>query len=683
MVRKNIKKIYCLILVLTLYISNSISSKFPNIPDNFGGANILKVPSLSEVFNENFIQFTDEYILNMSDYEQIRDVETFDLLNNGRDEVIVSSTIWNTTGDTDHKGLLLIFDNKHHNIVLLDSLIISNASNNLEIFEINLYDIDDDGTREIIMTGGIVNTGWAFFKVYNFTMGYLQLEWENMWFSSYSGSLNVVNNDMIFADFDNDGTNEVCTLTTIAYDWENHQNLVRFWTVDNKTLNLENIFSWNTNVIELSWVNDDNFLFADLDSDNIIEILIFGAHNTGATSGDYARLFSLTYNGVSLNGEAAITWEYSGVGTGDHGLQLGDFDNDGVQEVLAKFQWRQYPGDMIKQAHFNIVNYSGSVFNEEFGNAYWFPSSGDQIPGHWFAKNLDEDPKIEFVSTDYYSNNNTAFLRIWNYSNNVLLNSETKQISTDCTNQPPYLGFLSNNSRMAICYHKQDSSGFKLAITIYGYSLQISVNSPIHNEFFGTNTPNFDISVYTKYLSTTWYTLNNGQTNITFSGLTGTINQTEWDKKGNGTVVIRFYANDSWGLVEFTEVNIYKDIVLPEINIIEPIPNQICRSQAPAFNIDIIEPNLQEKWYFLNGGQNFTFIGSNGTIDKDTWNDIPEGEILITFFAQDKAGNIGAESVIVTKRLPSEQVIIGFNVFLLIGAISVVSAILIKKRIHK
>jgi len=683
MVKGKIKKTYLLVLFLMLYLSTSISFKFPKIPDNFGDTNILSEPSLSEVFSENFIQFTDEYILNMSDYEQIRDVETFDLLNNGRDEIIVSSTIWNITGDTDHKGLLQIFDTGHHNIVLLDSLLVSNASNNAEFFEINLYDLDDDGTTEIIMTGGIVNTGWAFFKVYNFTFGYLQLEWENKWFSSYSGSLNVVNNDMIFADFDNDGTSEVCTLTTIKYDYEDNQNLIRFWTVGSKSLILENTFSWNTGTIELSWTNDDNFLYADLDADNVIEILIFGAHNTGAPSGDYARLYSLTYNGVSLNGEASITWEYSGVGTGDHGLQWGDFDNDGVKEVLAKFQWRQYPGDFINRAHYNMVNYSGSLFNEEFGDTYWFPGSDDQFPGHWFAKNLDGDPKIEFVSTDYYSNNNTAFIRIWNYSNNILLNTETKQISTDCVNQPPYLGFLANNSRMAICYQKQDSSGFKLVITVYGYSLQISINSPIQNELFGTNTPNFDISVYTKYLSTTWYTLDNGQTNYTFNGLTGTIDQNEWDKKGNGTVVIRFYANDSWGLVEFSEVKIYKDIILPEINIIEPIPNQIYGTQAPVFSIDTIEPNLQEKWYRINGGQNITFTESNGTIDQDMWDNVTEGEVTITFYAQDKVGNIGTESVTVTKRFPSKKAIIGFNIFLLIGVISVVSAILMKKQKQK
>lgn len=250
-------------------------------------------------------------------------------------------------------------------------------------------------------------------------------------------------------------------------------------------------------------------------------------------------------------------------------------------------------------------------------------------------------------------------------------------------NQPPYLGFLANNSRMAICYQKQDSSRFKLVITVYGYSLQISINSPIQNELFGTNTPNFDISVYTKYLSTTWYTLDNGQTNYTFNGLTGTIDQNEWDKKGNGTVVIRFYANDSWGLVEFSEVKIYKDIILPEINIIEPIPNQIYGTQAPVFSIDTIEPNLQEKWYRINGGQNITFTESNGTIDQDMWDNVTEGEVTITFYAQDKVGNIGTESVTVTKRFPSKKAIIGFNIFLLIGVISLVSAILMKKQKQK
>ena len=41
-----------------------------------------------------------------------------------------------------------------------------------------------------------------------------------------------------------------------------------------------------------------------------------------------------------------------------------------------------------------------------------------------------------------------------------------------------------------------------------------------------------------------WYTIDEGVTNISISSSTGTIDQTEWDKKGEENVMIRFYAND-------------------------------------------------------------------------------------------------------------------------------------------
>jgi hypothetical protein len=55
---------------------------------------------------------------------------------------------------------------------------------------------------------------------------------------------------------------------------------------------------------------------------------------------------------------------------------------------------------------------------------------------------------------------------------------------------------------------------------------EVIINSPYQNELFGSVVPNFNISIVESNLDTTWYTLDNGITNITFSGLTGTINQT-------------------------------------------------------------------------------------------------------------------------------------------------------------
>jgi len=59
-------------------------------------------------------------------------------------------------------------------------------------------------------------------------------------------------------------------------------------------------------------------------------------------------------------------------------------------------------------------------------------------------------------------------------------------------------------------------------------------------------------------LDTTWYTLDNGLTNITFSGLAGTISQIEWDKQSEGPLIIRFYANDTFGRINYQDVVVIK-----------------------------------------------------------------------------------------------------------------------------
>lgn len=299
MKNKRISQIGFLLIIL---IFMSISSKFPlNIDNN--NLYELKEPSSSAVLSNDFLQTFGEFTLNRSEFEQIRDIELYDLLNNGRKEIIVISTVWNSTGDTDRKGLLQVYDFYSHKITLLDSLILTNTSNNLELFEINLHDLDEDNTKEIVITGGITNTGWAFLNAYNFTLGYIQLEFTSWWNASYFTDLTVTANDMIFADFDNDAIKEVCTLTSTREAFDNHQNIIRFWTVNDNKLILEYQAQFQTNNLELHWQFDDNFWAYDIDKDNTPEILICGAYNTVA-SDDKTKLWALNYTGSVINEEA-------------------------------------------------------------------------------------------------------------------------------------------------------------------------------------------------------------------------------------------------------------------------------------------------------------------------------------------------------------------------------------------
>jgi len=206
----------------------------------------------------------------------------------------------------------------------------------------------------------------------------------------------------------------------------------------------------------------------------------------------------------------------------------------------------------------------------------------------------------------------------------------------------------------------------------------ITIHSPLEDKSFGNVAPSFNVSIIEENLESTWYTIDGGLTNYTFSGLTGFINQTAWDEKEDGDITIRFYAIDSLGHVGFEDVQILKDSIIPVISIYSPLDEDVFGSKAPKFNISIFEENLESMWYTIeNISGTFLFTELTANIDQDAWVTLPQGNITITFYAQDGAGNIGIESVIVIKRIPSQ--IPGYNLLFLLGILSLVTTILSKK----
>ena len=159
----------------------------------------------------------------------------------------------------------------------------------------------------------------------------------------------------------------------------------------------------------------------------------------------------------------------------------------------------------------------------------------------------------------------------------------------------------------------------------------------------------------------TWYSLEGSFTNITFSGLTGTIDQTEWDKIGETGIYITFYANDSAGNIGSAHVLIVKDTNIPQITIITPLENEFFGVNAPDFIIDVEESNLNSTWYTIDDGiTNITFSDPIGTIDQTEWEKISSsGSVTIKFYANDTLGFLGFAQIIIYKDIdaPSSQLV--------------------------
>lgn len=177
----------------------------------------------------------------------------------------------------------------------------------------------------------------------------------------------------------------------------------------------------------------------------------------------------------------------------------------------------------------------------------------------------------------------------------------------------------------------------------------IIINSPENNEAFGLSAPSFNITVTDENpINTTWYTIDEGLTNYTFTGTTGTINQSAWDLKDYGSFNLIFYANDTAGSIGFMSVTIWKDLNTPLITVNAPIPNQLCGIIAPEFSLTIDEPNLHKKWYSLNGGENITFTTEN-QINQAEWDKYGNESIVIRFYANDTVGNMNFTDILVSK----------------------------------
>ncbi|MFX0177736.1 MAG: SBBP repeat-containing protein [Candidatus Hodarchaeota archaeon] len=183
----------------------------------------------------------------------------------------------------------------------------------------------------------------------------------------------------------------------------------------------------------------------------------------------------------------------------------------------------------------------------------------------------------------------------------------------------------------------------------------ITIESPDSNELFGSNAPEYNITIIESNLDSTWYTLNDSA-DIPFSGTEGTIDPTEWNSLGNGTVSIKFYANNSAGGIGMSEVIVHRDIEEPVITIISPEEFDFFSFTAPSFTLSIDEANINSTWYTLNDSAYIPFSGTSGDIDPTEWGYLGNGSVIIKFFANDTVGNEGNSSVLIYKDIEIPQI---------------------------
>ena len=122
----------------------------------------------------------------------------------------------------------------------------------------------------------------------------------------------------------------------------------------------------------------------------------------------------------------------------------------------------------------------------------------------------------------------------------------------------------------------------------------------------------------------------------------------------------------------------------PDITINSPNSNELFGTSAPSFNVELYDANLDSMWYTLDNGLTNTTFTTNGTINQALWDALIDGNLVIRFYANDSAGNIGFQEVTVVKMTsqPSPPGIPGYNILLLLGIVSTIAVIIVKKRLN-
>ncbi len=187
--------------------------------------------------------------------------------------------------------------------------------------------------------------------------------------------------------------------------------------------------------------------------------------------------------------------------------------------------------------------------------------------------------------------------------------------------------------------------------------LFITIISPSTLEIFGTNPPYFVLDARIKDLEQIWYSIGNNSKNHPFSN-NCTLDPQVWNELDEGIINVTFYVNDSEGNIGFDEILIKKSLLSPEILIREPHVHQIQGGIAPNFDLNISIPIsnafLHESWYTLQdtvntSGAIYFDLLTEFRISQTGWNLMKDGDVTVTFYANDTLGNIGWKSVHIQK----------------------------------
>jgi len=306
---------------------------------------------------------------------------------------------------------------------------------------------------------------------------------------------------------------------------------------------------------------------------------------------------------------------------------------------------------IINRVNPNIYDFSDyfEIYEDDLINCIQ-PTSSSK-----FGTETSQD--IQWTWRGYLSN---LDIELWNETD--VISQITS--STECDGlyswEIPYNISEGSNYRIKIFDHDNPSLyNFSDSFTIFDASPpKIMIQEPNNYSITSQSPPLFNIEILEQNLDRVEYQLQNDSISTDFYSWEGQIEQSVWEQIGNGTLQFTLFANDTNGNNEHTSLILYKDIKSPVININEPTPNKICGILAPQVSVEIVDAYLDKIWYQLqNGSFSTEFYSWEGQIEQSVWEQIGNGTVQFTLFANDTIGNEAFKEILIFKdTIPPEWI---------------------------
>ncbi len=193
---------------------------------------------------------------------------------------------------------------------------------------------------------------------------------------------------------------------------------------------------------------------------------------------------------------------------------------------------------------------------------------------------------------------------------------------------------------------------------------EITLFIPNNEDLVSTTPLEYSLRIYEEQLNCSWITISDGIVKFTQelnfpSGdleveIAGYITNSTWNCLVDGSITVRFSANDSSGNLNWVEVVVIKDTTAPVVSILNLEPNDVFSYISPIFVLEVTELNLNSTYYKVNGSDKIYFTGIFGTVDQAIWDSLTNGSVSIQFFAIDEVGNLGTVEIKVFKQITIE-----------------------------